>query len=149
MHLWCAVFCYESVSSVRVEVILVWSPTLACVLFCPAQQDDFCLFATHPQCKRSRISKICVLDNKKKSFKFLVWFHDNNWDWDKVLKLSQNCFCSTILSAGTHVAGIFLSLLCETVARSDHCREASFPPLLLEVLGVGNLQNNEELSSSF
>lgn len=38
MHLWCAAFCYESVSSV--SVILVQSPTFACMLFCPAQQED-------------------------------------------------------------------------------------------------------------
>lgn len=40
----------------------------------------------------------------------------------------------------THIAGVFLSLLCKIITRSDHCWEAAFAPLMLKIFSIGNLQ---------
>lgn len=44
----------------------------------------------------------------------------------------------------THIAGIFLSLLCKVIPRSDHGGETSFPSLLLILLSIGNLQTENK-----
>lgn len=108
------------------------------ILFCLTKnkQNNSHLFAvTQPNFLRH---------TKKISGKYLMTIFGIESNFKGVTRL----FCTTVHQADTHVAGIFLSLLCETVTRSDHCREASFPPLLLVLLSVGDLQTREELSTT-
>lgn len=45
----------------------------------------------------------------------------------------------------THIAGVFLGLLCKIITRSDHRWEAAFAPLMLKLLSIGNLQEKIHL----
>lgn len=72
----------------------------------------------------------------------IPFFSQHNWLFND-LRLGLR------VRSDTHITGIFLGLLCKIITRSDHCREASFSPLLLVLLSVGDLQTWEGVQSQF